>query len=872
MKRNLSLIKAGLMVWVKCVVASSFVMAQGIISGTVNDPDRSPLANAGLILTSLSEQSPVSYLYSDARGRFAFSGLSSGRYMLEVSCLGYETKRLEINARDQVEVILERKSLVLNEVIIQPERPVKVSDDTVSVLTDFFTNGTEQNVEDLLRKIPGLAIEEDGTIRVGNREVEKVMVEGDDFFEKGYKLLTKNMAAYPVNKVEIYRNYSRNKHLKGIENSDKVALNLSLREEIKSTWFGNGSVGYGGKRFQAQGNLMNFGRRSKYYFLTHSNNTGEDVQGGAEQFFAGEEEESAEDHQPVRPISALSTGFPDLKKQRVNFNNARLFSLNGIFAVSDKIKLKTLGLMHFDRSSHYKSSRYGVSAGSVLFENSEVFRGSRTQVGGFGSAELTYDISPEMTLLYTGKGNRWLENTGNELQFNATPLREQLEEEGFRREHRLQLTRKINANKVLMYTGSYFSAKTPQQYTLSPFVYENLFSEQGDEVYQTATHNSETLKAEIQLMHKKENEGLLELRGGIQRRKEVLVTGYTACSTEAPRENTMHIMSHDVYWTTKYLRKVDRFQFLAQGELHGLFYQLTGENHIARWYMVPKLGVTYFPGKGQKIQSSYTYLPVVPGIMDLHSQYIHSGFRIFSKGTEEFDLVNTSTWLLNYSAGSWGSRFFLNTFVVYTQNHKFLSTNTLLSPGYSRVEKIWGDRRESVSAFASADRFFPELHSNLKITMSLATADFRNRVNGSHWRQVNTVQQTYGWENRSAFRFFLNYHVGSKWMYRQVRSESSRAFTDRRFFADLDCRIGKRFHFKMQSERYYFGMLDKGYVFLDAEARYSFRKPALVLYLVGNNLFNTRTFRDYTVSDVSYTRTEYRLQTRLVMLKGELRF
>lgn len=58
-------------------------------------------------------------------------------------------------------------------------------------------------VEDLLKRIPGLTVESDGTIKVGNQEVEKIMIEGDDFFERGYKLLTKNMPAKPIYKIEL---------------------------------------------------------------------------------------------------------------------------------------------------------------------------------------------------------------------------------------------------------------------------------------------------------------------------------------------------------------------------------------------------------------------------------------------------------------------------------------------------------------------------------------------------------------------------------------------------------------------------------------------------------------------------------------------
>ena len=153
---------------------------------------------------------------------------------------------------------------------MQSRRPITIKKDTIVFDAKSFLQGNELVVEDLLKKIPGLNVLTDGTIKIGNQEVEKVMIDGDDFFEKGYKIVTKNMPVNPIDKVEVYQNYSNNKHLKGIENSEKVALNLTLKEDAKRIWFGNIFGGYGlvsENRYEFRANLMNFGKKSKHYFL-----------------------------------------------------------------------------------------------------------------------------------------------------------------------------------------------------------------------------------------------------------------------------------------------------------------------------------------------------------------------------------------------------------------------------------------------------------------------------------------------------------------------------------------------------------------------------------------------------------------------------
>jgi hypothetical protein len=118
---------------------------------------------------------------------------------LTFSSLGYKSKTISFEISKQtaikIDAILEEKPFELNEIIIEADRAINIKKDTITFKTKFFVNGTEQTVEDLLKKIPGLNIDNQGTIKVGNQEIEKLMIDGDDFFKKGYKILSQNMPA-----------------------------------------------------------------------------------------------------------------------------------------------------------------------------------------------------------------------------------------------------------------------------------------------------------------------------------------------------------------------------------------------------------------------------------------------------------------------------------------------------------------------------------------------------------------------------------------------------------------------------------------------------------------------------------------------------
>ena len=236
-------------------------------------------------------------------------------------------------------IILEESVEELDEVVVQSNRNITIKNDTIVFNADSFKQGNEQVLEDLLKKIPGLSVSDNGTIKVGNQEVEKVMIDGDDMFEKGYKILTKNMPVNPIDKIEIYQNYSNNKHLKGIENSTKVALNLTLKDDAKRIWFGNIQTGYGivsKNIYEVRFNLMNFGKKNKYYFLTNLNNIGQNVTGDINNLIRSSDEDEPSrigDNQTTNVLLGLSDEVPNLKLKRVNFNNTEMLSLNSIFTL-----------------------------------------------------------------------------------------------------------------------------------------------------------------------------------------------------------------------------------------------------------------------------------------------------------------------------------------------------------------------------------------------------------------------------------------------------------------------------------------------------------------------------------------------------------
>lgn len=866
------------------------LFSQNIIKGAVNDKKIQSIISANIILKDNTGKI-ITYTYTDELGKYVLKTDKLGQFVLIATSMGYEQESFDIiienkNETKRIDFVLSPKVTELKEIILETKRQITIKNDTIIFNAVSFKQGNEQVVEDLLKKIPGLNIDANGTIKVGNQEIEKVMIDGDDMFEKGYKILTKNMPVNPIDKVELYQNYSNNKHLKGIENSNKVALNLTLKEDAKRVWFGNIQAGYG-NRYEVRSNLMNFGKKNKYYFLANLNNIGDDATGDINNLirpYRFDEPASIGDDQSVNTLLGLGFDSPNLKQKRTNLNNAEMLSLNSIFTLSEKVKLKTLAFLNTDELDFFRNSSQQFSVGKTTFSNTEDFVGKKTQLTGFGKMDLACDISKTKTFEYTGKFNNTNEKNRSDLLFNNDLLNERLNANNQLIDHKMVYTNKFKEKKVFLLTSRYINEKTPQNYSVNQFLFSDLFSQKANNTIQLSENKMQFAGVEAHLLDKKQNGDLMEIKFANQLRIDGLNTRFELLNNEnslsMPNgyQNEITYTTNDLYLSAKYRFKLKDFTLLTQSDFHQLFNQLnnfsikTSQNPF---FFLPKIGLDWKINNKHKVLSSYSYNTTNAGVLDIYSGLVHTGFRSFSKGLEEFNQLSSSSAILNYTYGGWGDKFFANTFILYTKNNDFYSTNSLIAQNYSQSEKIIIKDREFLSISSSIDRYFKPIKSNLKINVGATKTNFKNIVNNSNLRQVKNFNADYGFELRSGFRGFFNYNVGSKWNYNQVETTIKNNFTNNMSFLDLSFMFSDKFNIQIQSDRYFFGNLDKDnnkYYFLDLEARYVLKENKMTFFLSGNNLFNTKTFRNYNVSDISISQTEYRLMPRYVLLKMEYRF
>jgi hypothetical protein len=871
----------------------NFCFSQTKVFGTVKS-DSSILNSVNIILKDSHSKSIIAYTYSDKNGNYELKTNKLGKFNLVFTSLGYESQTISIvitKERKEIktDVVLKDKTMDLDEVIIKADLPMTIKEDTISFKTKYYKRGNEQTVEDLLKTIPGININVDGTIKIGNQEIEKLMVDGDDLFEKGYKILSKNMPAYPIEEVELLKNYSNNRLLKGVEESNKVALNLKLDEKSKRIWFGNIETSLANDSFyQLKGNLMNFGKKNKYYFLTNLNSIGYNATGDIENLirpFRINEPASIGDNQSVNSLLNLSPNSLNFKESRTNFNNAELMTLNAIFNPTGKLKIKTLGFFNWDETDFFRNSTEVVGVNGTNFTNTEDYQIQNNKRIAFGKLDVIYNISKIKMLEATTKYNNGDFNDTSNLVFNGNSTIENLQHQNTLFDQKISYTNKYKDKKVFLLTGRFIDEKTPQNYSINQFFYQDLFSANtnANNISQQSSNQMQFVGVNAHLLDRKDNGHLLELQLGNEFRKDRLESTFSLLENNSVLEqpngyqNETNYQVNDLYLKSKYRLKIKDFGIVGKLDFHQLFNRLENNNTSSNqnpFFINPSLGFDWKINDKNKITSSYSYNTINAKVLDVFSDFVLTGFRSFSKGTGNFNQLNASSVVFNYQLGNWSDRFFANIFILYNNNHDFFSNNTILNQNLIQTEKILIKNSESINLNLNLDYYFKFISSNLKVDLGYTKSEFKNIVNNSNLRLVTSNNYNYGLELRSGFKGIFNYHIGTKWLTTEIETTINNSFTDNVSFLDLSFIFNKNLNFQLQSERYYFGNLqtDNTYYFLDFDARYKLVENKLTLGLTGKNLFNTEKFRNFSISDIGTSTTEYRLLPRFVLLKLEYRF
>jgi hypothetical protein len=253
--------------------------AQVKVEGVVKDSIGSPLELANVIAINQETKALDSYGITNDEGRYRLNLKSNAQYKIQVSYVGMKSadEPLETKNNNIIKDFVLNPDNSLDAIELTYEMPVSVKGDTLVYNADSFKQETDKKLEDVLKRLPGVEVNDEGEIEVEGKAVSKVMVEGKDFFDGDTKLATKNIPADALDKVQVLKNYDEVGQLRKVRsNEDNIAINIKLKEGKKNFWFGEVTAGVGpDERYIAHPKLFYYSPKGSINIITDFNNIGE---------------------------------------------------------------------------------------------------------------------------------------------------------------------------------------------------------------------------------------------------------------------------------------------------------------------------------------------------------------------------------------------------------------------------------------------------------------------------------------------------------------------------------------------------------------------------------------------------------------------
>lgn len=259
-------------------------MMAATLRGRVVDSAREPLPGTSVKVIAFPDTIQKGYMMANDDGKFSFSNLDKGNYVLLLEMVGMDDIGRNIEIPDSADIIdlgdieMSENSVTLNEAVVTAVRAAVVAkQDTLEFNAGSFHTGPNAMVEDLLKKLPGVEVGSDGSITSGGKTVTKILVDGKEFFSDDPKMATKNLPSDIVEKVQVVDRKSDTARLTGVDDGEEeTVINLTVKKGMNNGWFGSVGAGYGTDgRYQGSFNVSRFANGNQFTILGGANNINE---------------------------------------------------------------------------------------------------------------------------------------------------------------------------------------------------------------------------------------------------------------------------------------------------------------------------------------------------------------------------------------------------------------------------------------------------------------------------------------------------------------------------------------------------------------------------------------------------------------------
>jgi hypothetical protein len=729
-------------------------------------------------------------------------------------------------------------------------------------------------VEDLLKKLPGVEVSESGEIKYKGKSIKKFLLDGDDLFDSQYKIGSKNISANMIDKIQGIEHYEENTLLKGIRDSDEVAINLVLKKG-KTDVSAHTNLGYGYKdNFDNNLSAVIVNSKVKGFGIASHNNIGQNNT----PYNATSDFNSFDRAEEKHSKTLLNQGYFSsiLDSKFHSLNNNFYLSGNTLFKTQEKSSLKINIGFYDDNISRINQNNSNYSIGdenfSVIEKNvlskKPVLYDLKTYYSNQENEKFHWDYFSKLN--YTETSFSDFSNNNGFLQNNAVNTESLYIRQNFK------ATYKINESTAIVSRIDYSKSNAPQVLSLLPGTIinseESLISSKQESRYENQFINlksslyskKDSLKYGIHTEYLSTNSQLRSLL----KNENNIVLGDNYKNNNNYNTKMFSVKPVIVYEKSKYAFRIGLNTFLIDIDFQDNF-QINSTREI-ELISAPSLNFSYNFNKKSLLNSSYEYNAVLPEEDKLFTGIVQNNFRSFSNNTLSLEFLKTHSYNLGYSYNDFYN---FRQFSIYL-NHNYRPnnyfSNTLIDEKITINNSFIASlRTKDYNLNLAGEIYFHPLRTTFKFNGNYALSYSKNIINNSEIRDIKgaflhlELTARIGIKSKISLEnniFFLNNSfevINNKTNFQSISNQTKVIFRPTKEIKIFS--IANIISPDLSQ--------NNNYLFIESEMNYSPLNKKYSVSLIAKNLTNNMTFETRSISDFSSSTSSHNLIQRYLMLK-----
>lgn len=839
-------------------IAKGQVAIKGHVYG-----EKEALASATVVLKDSTKQI-VKYDITDSAGTYLLGEIQyEGLAVLHIRFLGYKEVIDTLFIKDNEVIIknytLKDTTITLDELTVKanPFEPIIQQGDTTTYNVSAFIDGTEDVIEDIIKKLPGFRVSDSGDIYYKGKEITKVLYEGGDLFGRSYKVSTQNIRANIIAKVNVIENYIENEILKGLIDSDKTVLNIELKEKFLFIPSGELSVEYGYEDYYAtSSNLIFMGEALQNFTTVNYNTIGDKGVLGRTNVLQSEGilPQNPAEIIPGIPIGVDHPSF-SLGNNRINNNSSFSGSFNTLLSLKEdlKIRLNYSLLLARNKYNTFSKTTYLLNENSFLLRENRVF--THRPFKQFGQLFVDYNTSENGKLRLSNIFKMSDISSVNIIDTENEDFTANYKPDEFFFSPNLEYTHRITSKTALQINTSYLYSDNALNYNI--IKNDNPFRS----AIQKANSTFNYFQASVQYLLN-QDPSIFTIAGKYKSydwlfHSNLQSQNFFEDLSLEDSKNSINTFNKVISLNGSYNYKLNGWELRTEIGLVKKTITTLNENKSNKiFYFNPKVVINRkLFGRKDNLTFYYQFYKNFPTINVIYPSYVLLNYRILGKGFTELSAISTHVLGGTFSYSDIFDKLLTAKIAFfYTHHNKSIGQRIIYSPSYTTTGRFFAPGNENYILSIHAEKYINPLSGTIILGNNFSWVNYYNSINNSNIINNSFFSSQYSFIFRTGWNIPLNFEVGISYSRSKYNTDNIKPIyysrlhpsfkilfeTNSNFLISINGDAFKNYSSaKSSSEALYF---------IDFNIEYNLLYDKLSFSLTGTNLLNNKKFITRTVA------------------------